>query len=54
MKGLTCNECGCRDFRTIKTKRLAKGIRRYKECVYCGKTKRTFERDDTPVNELKS
>jgi len=45
-RGLVCNKCGCRHFRTTHTEPLPTGmIRRRKECRHCGERKVTFERD---------
>lgn len=42
--GISCPRCGCRELRTRRTMRVREGmIRRYRECVYCGRTMTTHE-----------
>ena len=44
-KGLECRQCGCRDFRVIKTREYwDAAIRRIRECRHCGSRMRTVER----------
>ncbi len=42
--GLLCRKCGCRDFRTVYTRRIPNGIRRSRQCRQCGKRIITTER----------
>lgn len=42
--GLVCRKCGCREFRTIYTRRIPGGIRRARQCRYCGLRRRTIEK----------
>lgn len=43
-KGLVCFNCGCRDFRTIDTRRVNGAVRRKRRCRYCGRLKITREK----------
>ena len=43
--GLECPKCGCRHFRTVKTRpRQGRYIYRRRECRHCGKMVTTTER----------
>jgi hypothetical protein len=42
--GLVCRKCGCREFRVLYIRRIPDGIRRLKQCRYCGKRRMTIER----------
>jgi len=44
-EGLECKSCGCRHFLVVYTRPLPKGgIRRRRECRYCGRRITTHER----------
>ena len=42
--GLVCHNCGCRDFRTIYTRRHGDAIVRRKRCRHCDRAISTRER----------
>ena len=43
-KGLVCRKCGCRHFRVLHTRRGPDSIQRERQCRYCGKVVRTWEK----------
>jgi transcriptional regulator NrdR family protein len=42
--GLECPDCGCRDFRTVRTTRKADHVQRVRQCRHCGRRVVTWER----------
>ncbi len=42
-EGLSCRECGCRDFRVIETRQENGYIRRRRECRHCAARATTRE-----------
>jgi len=41
--GLECSECGCRDWRVVKTRPSDDVIQRRRECRHCGHRMTTIE-----------
>jgi len=43
-RGLQCPDCGCRDFRVVRTAHKPRAIQRLRQCRHCGRRMVTYER----------